>query len=77
MARIATPNTIYGKELGITSRQRGRIIKQLGGAERLRAMDEDCRALLLKMVNRGDSQVVAKGGLAARGMGRLKDIRIQ
>lgn len=75
--RKPSQDTVYARELGLPNRQRGRIITQLGGAERVRAMDEDSRALLVKMVNRGDSKLVAKGGLATRGMGRLKDVRLQ
>ena len=77
MARIASAETIYARELGITSKYGYRIIRSLGGCEKLRALSSECRNVLLAPSGNGNSLELHKGGLRARGMLRAKDIRLQ
>jgi len=77
MARPASEETIYARELGITGSSPYRTIRRLGGAEKLRALSPECRRILLAPMGHGDSLELHKGGLRARGMRRAKDIRLQ
>jgi len=77
MGRPRSEDAAYARELGITSRSSGRVVQRLGGAEKLRSLSPEARAVLLLPLGYGNSKAVHKGGLLARGMKRSKDIRIQ
>jgi hypothetical protein len=77
MARIASAETIYARELGITGKKCHMVIRSLGGCEKLRALSPECRNILLAPMGHGHSLELHKGGLRARGMRRAKDIRLQ
>ena len=62
--RMGGPALLYARELGITKRR----LYLLGGYEKLRALSEDARRVLLKPAIYGNSRAVSHGGLAARGM---------
>ena len=75
MARIASAETIYARELGITSKYGYRTIRRLGGCQKLRSLSPECRNILLAPLGNGNSLHLVDGGLRARGMRRAKDIR--
>jgi hypothetical protein len=56
--------SVYADELGITIRR----LRMLGGEARLRSMDSQARAVILKLSQYPNSQTVAVGGMAARKM---------
>ena len=65
MARPLGKDALYARELGVIGKRHGsQVIKRGGGAEKLRALDESARNLLLKP----NGPRVPKTGLAARGM---------
>jgi hypothetical protein len=61
--RRSSSDREYAKELGITRRR----LVSLGGADHLKAMTADARAILLGSGKPGNSHTLLKGGLAARG----------
>jgi hypothetical protein len=61
--RPLTKDGAYARELGIRSTR----VRELGGADKLRALSPEVRALLLGPTNYG-SKGVRAGGLKARGM---------
>ena len=77
MPRKQSEDTLYAKELGFTGKQAYRTIHSLGGASKMRSLSPEARAVLLAPLGMGNSQELHKGGLAARGMRRAKDIRSQ
>lgn len=62
--RTASSEMLYARELGITLRK----LLKLGGEQKLRAMDSDARAFMIKPHQYKASQTVHDGGLKARGM---------
>ena len=77
MARHASEETIYARELGITGKKIHMVIRRLGGCDKLRSLSPECRNILLAPLGNGNSKDICKGGLRARGMRRAKDIRLQ
>ena len=77
MARPASEETIYARELGIKGNKCHMVIRSLGGCEKLRALSPECRRTLLAPMGHGYSLELRKGGLRKRGMLRAKDIRLQ
>jgi hypothetical protein len=63
--RPLTNDGAYARELGIRSTR----VRELGGADKLRALSPEVLALLLGPANYGSKGIHA-GGLAARGMPR-------
>lgn len=61
MARPALENTIYARELGFTGNKCGMIVKRLGGAQKLRALSPECRAILLAPLGKGSKRPFREG----------------
>jgi len=62
--RPISPDTAYARELGVSKR----VVINAGGADRLKALEPEARAILISPFKYGKSRTVADGGLKARGM---------
>ena len=70
-------DSMYALELGFPIPAGKKIVKRLGGADRLRSLSPEIRALLMTPWKNEKGKELTKGGLSARGFKRAMDIRSQ
>jgi len=71
--RPLSEESAYAKELGFQHRRAYKRLRRLGGLQKLKAMDESTRELLL----RPKGNAAGKWGLEARGMTVCKPFSVQ